>query len=734
MKKLALAASLLSLTILRAGAQGTGVPPTPSQDLAFFEAQFPRTEGSAGERAALARIAARLEEIGEPFERQSLSDLVAVHSYSSSIEAVVKGARPDELLVVVSLDQGPGASRGADGSINLALALRLIEVLRNRVPPITVRFLFLGAQSGEGPAYPIGSRQFLANYFPDHPVAVLYLSFRGVPSRVLVTAGGRRIIAPYWLINRVTESFDRSGLFYLLRGNQTQIFRLGLIDTPPAIDPFLEADYPSIELSDAAGAPSGRSVASWAETFERFFREFLELNSGGFVTTWDRHYLFFQARFFSFILTEEQYVLLLLAVLSLALLYPLVFKERFERYLGALVRHLPSLPLLLAVVFVFLFLSTLLLVGITLIRNFPTLWQHAPFLFFALKVLMAVFLLALLFRILRALPFARSARFYDAAVVFLLLVDIAVLALIDISLTYYLLWAFMWALLFVAAPWRLVKALCMVVSTAWLVKAAVDIFSLPALDAIGVVLLSRVRGNLLIALNILPFLLMVIRLDFLFRRDRRRRRRAFVRIAEALLGAGSLALALYLCAFAPYDARHPQPVTVRESVDLTARTRSISLSSPAPIRGVTFKVSGNGARTVTTRSREYSAALAGLPEVLSVEKSESTFLDRREVDLTLRPVGEPSKVLVTLASKQEIVIFDSNFPFSYDPTSNTARILIGRNPPFPLPVQFTLSQGSAVEITIELRYDSPPYPIEVTGKNIQATKELVVRERLALSG
>ncbi len=696
------------------------------EQLAYFSSLYPRTEGSSGERQAIAHIEATLRGMGVPYQERPLNDIEGIHSYSRSIEVLFKGRSPDELLVAVPIDQRPDASRSDDGSINPALALGFINELRGAELPITVRFLFLGAEYGGGPEYPIGSREFLANFYPDHPVAVLYLNFRYIPERAIIESGTNNVISPYWLINRCSTALDRAGLFYLLRGNENQIYRLGLSGgRPPQIAPYLLAGYPAIELSALSPPLTEARWRSWIGTALTFFADFIAKNAHGFPSSWDKHYLFFQARFFSFIFSEKEYIVLLVVILALTIVYPLLFPDRFRRHFSTLARHFLSLPLLLATIFVFLLASTYLIEGIVLARDFPTLWRYAPFPFFALKVVAALFLFAMLFKALRRLPFARNGRFYTAATILLLLVDIAAVAAINISLTYYLVWAIVWAILFsiLASPY--LKTVCLLASTGWLIKAGVDIFTLPALDAVRVVLLSPVKGNLFLAIVLLPFILMTIRVELLFRRQLRTHRRFFVRFADILLAAATAALFAYLLAFAPFGPRNPQPIAVREEIDIPAHSRTVTLTSPAPIGRVRL-TTDSGVLPIDAHSRSFSTSLPGAPDVLTIKESSSGFLDRRQFGLTLIPKGTPYEVTVALTSSKEIVIYDSNFPFSYDPTANEAIIHIGKNPPFPLSVEFTLPQSGEVAIRIVLLYTALPYPLELSGRNIEVTKRLVV--------
>lgn len=735
MKRALIFAALVAVAAVSAYAAGP-ISVRPAQVLSalkFFSEQYPRTEGSQGEKRSVAYIKDHLRTLGIPYSQEDFHELEGTHSFSSSLEVDIKGILPDALVIVVPLDHPQEAKPNEDGSINLALALGMIEALHRASLPISLKFLFLGGEFGSGPGYPIGTKQFLANFYPDYPVAVLYLNFRYVPVRANLTAGGRRIIAPYWLINRCSAAMDKAGFFYLLRGNETQVFRLGLITKAPPINPYLQAGYPAIELSSLPGRLPRSDYTKWVSSFVGSINNLIDASRPGFPTNWDRHYLFFQARSFSFILTERNYVLLVVLFLGLLVIYPVVFRERFMRYLRTIARNVLSVPLLLVLVFAFLLLGTLLVEAISVIRNYPTIWEQAPFLFFVCKIAAALFLFALLYRFLKNLPFSRNGRFYSAGAILLLLVDSIVLGLLNFSLAYYFVWALIWSVLFSVVRWRWLKLAFLAISTGWLIKATVDIFTLPALDVVHAILLSRIKGNIILALIILPFLFMLIRADLLFRHPRRGKGVTIIRALDTLLGVITAGLFVYLSLVSLYGPTHPQPITFQEQMNLNSGSRSVEVSSPAPIGTIDLRTA-TFSKKISTRSRHYAAVIPGVKPVLKVQTSSSSFLDRKRFELHIQPVGKPYRVTVTLSSKSQIVIFDSNFPFSYGQSGNDAEIHIGANPPFPLDVQFTLPQNARVDVALGLTYTTLPYPVDISGTDVSVQKSLVVRKTFSLGG
>jgi hypothetical protein len=690
-------------------------------DYATLQLYYPRPEGSPAERSVLRYVEARLEQLGLAFRRFDFQESDLDHSFSSCLSVTIQGEREDRLLLAVPLNHPLEASRDLDGSINIALALQLLERMQRSKPPISVEVLFLGAEFGEGPGYPMGSRLFLRSFTPAYRVMALYLNLRTIPTRVHIRPGGRGVEAPYWLIDRTTRALRAADLFFLLRGNETQIFRIGLTGERTIIEPFLAADYPAVSLEgEYAGLPAGGEQA-WAASFLRFFDEFLASFRGGIPETWDRHYLFFQVRNFYFRISEQLYLGLLIAVLSAVLAYSLVATRRLRRYLRLLGRDFWVLPLYLLFVFLLLFLSTLALEGIQRLRNMSELWVSLPLPFLAFKLAVSLLIFFAALPLLRRLHISRRGSFYSAAALLFLLLDIVVVAVINISFTYYFLWAFLLGLLFSASPWRPLKLLAFLASPYWLVKTVLELFSLPVLRFTRFVLLSPLWGNMLLAVVLLPFILMFIRLRMvvpLFRISNRRTRQV---AGASVFAAVLLGLAVFFLSYSPYSRARPQPVTALYTFDQGGSLRRLRLESPAPL-GRLSVWDGRQFIAVDTRRRTWQENLPPAEQLLVTQVVSQAFLDRRNITLDLQPRGEPVRVRLAVSSAEEFVLYDASFPWERDPGGRRYALLIGANPPLPLAVQVTLPQGRSFSVEITLEYDQPPleYRVYAPGKSVRA--------------
>ncbi len=710
-----LLACLFASTPLDAQAGATAPAASLGEILHAVAGFTPRREGSTAEHALLSWIEQSLAARGIRSARFDFSQAEVEHSFSTCLRVDLPGASRDTLILAVPLDAPPDSDAAADGSVAVALAVNLIESLQGGTPPTGVTVLFLGAEYGDTDVYPMGSNLFLRDFQPDYRAAVIYLNLHAVPSRVLVRGGGKGIVSPYWLMNRSASALREAHVPFLLPGDETQIFRIGATDERTLIEPWLKAGYPSVGIEGEYGGVDSLPADQRLATLASFLRTFVRDGMDGIPEDWDLHYLQAQVGDFSLIIGEQGYVLLICAVLAIVLLYAQLFRRGLVKYTRTLVRHLFVLVPMVAFPFGFLVAGTWVLEGVLSLRGFPDLWSLAPLPFLALKICTAVFLAAILYMPLRRLRIARSGSFYAAAALFVLLVDVIVVAVFDISFTFYFLWAFIFVFLSTIMPNRWVKTLFILPAPLWGVKGVISVFLAPALPFCRFLMLSPLWGNLLIAGACLPIVLAFLRVGLLFRgRGILRRGRRELIIAGIFLAAGA-ALAVHLLTFSPFSAAHPQQLSATQTlvVDTRGRTTStyLSLASAAPLGSLGVS-DGDGALTVPAQETHATLVLPIVASPVAVNVTSGQFLQERTVTLDVSMPLRPRLFAVTLTSVSDFILFDSSFP-AVRVSPREYRLLVGAFPPDPLVLQLTLPIDSAFTLSLSAEFDSPLIGVEV---------------------
>jgi hypothetical protein len=312
-----------------------------------------------------------------------------------------------------------------------------------------------------------------------------------------------------------------------------------------------------------------------------------------------------------------------------------------------------------------------------------------------------------------------------------MLIGILVISVFDISFTYYFAWGFFWAFLFSLSSKRIIKLFCFLAAPYWLFKGVYDVLTLRAHTITEFMLLSRLEGNLIFALILLPFLLMLIRLGFSYKHPMWHMRKRVSIAIYSVLGSVTIGLFVYLFIFTPFTESRPQVVQFKEEIQLDEQFRIIRLDSGAPLGTIRVK-SSDYEHTISTDEKTRIFTETEIPILLSLVKQERRFLGRKNITLRLVPHGEPAEVRILLSSTEDIILYDSNFPHKLDPEQNTAVLFIGRNPPTPLSVSFTLPGDLEVEAVVEVSYSRFPYSVSVEGEAIRVEKELIVSRKIDL--
>ncbi len=701
------------------------------RDMEYLSALKPRAEGASAEFHAAEYIQRRLAAMGLAPQLRILNDPL-----SATVEAVVPGALPDSLLVAVPL--APPAPAPGDpiaawrrlgeptvSGIAPAVALGFARSLAgaSRPPPVTVRFLFLGAEHGAAEqGYPVGSRKFLQEFQVGAPVAVLYLDLRGIPSHLVPYAGGAGIASPPWLYDRVVAALQAAGSpLRLTRANTIHLVRLGL--TPRSLlAPFHQAGLPGLLLAGQYRPLDDAESLLWPGRMQEFLVLLLASFGDGVPDDWGRHYLLFNRPRAPLIVTEPDYVRALIVVLGLAITYLFAVSSRLRFFLAPLWRDLWRIPLLAAVTFAAISAGTVAVGLLPMLRGTPTLWHEAPLLFVTLKVAVALLAAAVLRYLAAArwLPQPRRqpvARFHWAAAVVLLFALGAGAATLNIALAFPLVWALMCALLATtsANPW--IRLLWIVPAPLWIVAPARGLLTLPALPFVELVLFASPGIDLLATAAVMPFWLLWRAAAGGLRRSRRRRpgygRRVALHAWTATLAALVVAGGAHALTMNLYGDDGLQPLAARASIDLDTGRSNLHLSSPGPIGAVTVNLAGEE-RTVTTREQVFTIPMATVTGLMTFTERSETYRDRHSVTLDLAPLGQPRELRLTLESDDAFALLDASHRY-WKLDQGRYCLLVGLGPPNPLPVQLTVPRDLKLVLRFDWVYDQPPVPITVRG-------------------
>jgi hypothetical protein len=697
-------------------------------DLYHFQSLHPRLEGSPAARHVTELIAERLKQLGVAYFFQDFREVEEDHSFGESVITEIEGELPDSFLICVPIDHDTDRTIANDGAAGVALALEIARRAARSKPPLTIRIAFLAAENGNGGPEGLGTRRLLEETFPEAPMAVLYLDVRRVPAAVRIQAGADRMISPLWLVRDSLETMNRVGLPSAIDPLAFQLLRLGAAsDSSRPIAAYLEQELPAV-LLETNDVRLPMPIEDWYARFFAFFDALIRIHRDGIPRTWDTHYLFAEFGDRVVFVSETTYVIGVVILLGMAVFLVRLFQRSVSADLEETRRHLWLLPLLLGAVFLFLVGSTALIREIQRVRVNGQLWRAAPLLFLALKGVVASMMLVafhvVVTRALRENLRRVTDRFFPTTALLLVLFDMFVVALVDISLTVY----FVVPLILILA-YEMVRSLHVRLVLTSLAALELLFFGLlmflgPGTEFQRSVLLSTYRGNLILAAAVAPFVVLALDLSHGLAESTP----AFRRLVLAILVGLSTVLvgaALVLPAFGP---DHLQPVQVLQLVDVEGGENRILLNSPARLGSLTLQ-SGTTRRSFESQQRTLETTGEDPGNLLSISTSGQSILDRDNVQLILHSRGGPDRLRVAISSDSGFVVYDSEFPVTRELDGKRHVLHVGDFPPSPLTVNLTLPKSRTFTLEVTAEYADPPVALDVEGRYLSVERQLRFRRR-----
>jgi hypothetical protein len=696
-------------------------------DAILLDSFYPRLEASDGEKALFQHLEKKLSGLDISYSTMDFADTETFHSFSSSLEVTIAGEKADTLIVCVPLDHPEGQSGELSGTVNIILALRWLEHARKSKLPLSLKMLFLGAEHGEEDDYPMGSRLFLENFYPEFPLIILYLNMKKIPSRIIIREAGDKIVSPEWLTAGSIKALKTNDISFRTSGVENQLYRMGLKKEQPIIDPYLRAGYPALALEGEYDPVSDEEGEAWFAAMDLFFRHFMESFKEGIPVSWDRHYLLFQIRSFFLILPEFVYLILLAVVMGLSILAVQLFYKRFLVYLKWVIKNSWFLLIIFGICFIFFFCASISIEGIMKLRNNQELWKDQILLFTIFKFSFFGLFWMLITPLRRRLPYTRNKKFYSSSALLFLFLDMIILSIFNISFSYYFLWAYFFILLFILFRNRFLKLLFLILAPLWLVIVSIDLFINSELEFFRIVLLSRYYGNLLLSVFLLPFILLLVKLPMLFPPSGLRR--LLVRRVGIVLSALSLAgLFTYALIFSPYSSENPQEISVVNTIEADRKKNSIEFTGEASLGSISLW-DEEGVHRLYTNDKRLTLNREEIPRLLTVESMSSRILDRNNLQLLFNSAGRPYRMSFLLSSEQDFILFDANFPFVREVDREsprvTYRLLVGKHPPNPFPLILTLPDGNRYNLSVRIIYREPPFIFRLYGKDKKFSTEVI---------
>ncbi len=639
-------------------------------DINNFSKLFPRSEGSENEKESIRQIKIRLDELGIENREYSFQETKGYHSFSSYLEADIKGRKEETLITIIPVGN----------NFDIAAGLLLAEYFISSQPELSMKFLFLGAENDGNNA--LGSKNFLEHYYPEQASVFIYLNFKTAPSSVRIISGADGYTSPFMLYHATVTSLKDAAIPVFHSTTESLLFRLSAAGTTSMLKPYLAESYPAIELTDYSTAFNDNEIIS-EEAVIGFYNGLLNHFSAGIPAEWDSHYLFG--------ISEQIYLFVYIILAAMLMVFPIFRRRHFGWYMKTLLRNLWFIPVLFGSVFLVLFLGTVLTTFILSRLEFTELWKYNPVAVFMFKISTAMFIYTLAFKLISRLPYSKRGSFYSITAIFFLVIVLFFLTWVNLSLSFFALWPLFFIFLFTVFKKSGVKLVMLILSSVLISFSVYEIFALPSFSVIRMITISPVKGNLLSALILLPFILAAIRLEMLSPPSKK-----FTRLLPLLSALCSVGLFIFIISYSPFSTDNPQPVQIYKTVDENTDIKNVTVNSP-------WKLDDNITESLLSEKIE----AAGDDNDITIGVETRAFLNRKIVKTTIDTVSPPERIRISLLSDTPITIYESNFPVEWLPSQGRLEIFIGKNPPVPLFLSLTLNRNAPLNFSI-----TADYPVE----------------------
>lgn len=689
---------------------------------------FPRKENSSNEKKLFHYLEEKLDKLPVQYRILDYKKSDNYHSFSQGYVVDVPGLNDDTILIIVPLNNKDSQNTLRSGSINIATALQLLEIFTNYKPPISIQFLFLGAERGSEYPYPIGSREFINDFVRDSSVA-LYLDLTAPGDLIEIRKSSTTDQSPRWLVETLAKKFGENELPVSTGALETLAYESGFETSPPVVDVYLESGIPIALLQSSPQIQSSKPSEQWINDFIESLLSFILDYKNGLPQEWERHYFIgtFKDKILVFGETES---ILLIVLIASSLMFILLMKSRnLHLNLKRFKNHLWTLPLLFFLSFLYLFLTTLIIEELSGLRNYPDLWLSSPLLFILFKLFSALFLYTVFVFTIRGVSLSPSHHFYTYTAFFAIIISLITVMVYNFSYSYFFLWGLLTISLFMMSRNRILKRIAIILTPMPLLIVIYLIVSFPYYEISRFLITSRISGNMFFTILLMPTLMLFSSQNHFLHRFHRHRN-SFSNVLSLLtMGLVCVVLLYKIMTVPTFTDIRKQPLNITEKIDLTNSTRLLHLSSTAPAGDINLQLD-NFNLTLSDMGREADITAPMLENLLSVTKKSSQFLDRTSLDYTIDAKGSPDLIKINLSSETPLILFNANFPSRASADGKTITFHIGKNPQLPLHLNFIVSRTSSPLMNLQVFYSEFPYRFSMSKQNFSLNKELIVSKSI----
>ena len=679
---------------------------------------FPAQEHSEQADWIQQYIKQKLEKADIPYTEIPLDTLKDSHSFAHNISVVLPGTEEKKLVIAVPMAEDSSPA-------NIALALELAEYFSSKEHASQLQILFLGADF-------IGSKVAATKLIEENWNTLFYLNFQGVPDEIIFQTGNREHITPYWLVNNCNRSMRKAALNFNLKPEQNILYSIGMIPDSSPLDIYLDAGITALMMYGKPGK-TNQSAVIWAESFLRFVEAFDKLDQPQQEYE-DQNYFIMNLGDDYYILPELYIMIFFLVVTGSILFYIILHAKQAKSYVHLFIMNFFIVFWTTMMLFIFFQISTWTSQLFLFVTRLDTQWQTIIPELISLKVLITIVFLILLLPTYAQFKQHNLGNFYSGSAVITAVLDMVIFMAIDFSFAAHFTWSLLCIFVFAVVRRRHIKFLCMTLSGLFFIRTIHGILFYPALNLCHGLIFSSMWTNLYLAVFVLPFIFMGIRIFYVIPLKVELRHRLSKVLGLAAIVVLTVLAVRFIYLYKPFNEHNRQLVNAVEFYDLDENRGTLTLESDYKLGSLQIKTGDEEIITTLSKEKRLVYDIQKPQEELSVWATTSQFLERKTINLHVATKGKPDELHITLKAPNKddkIIILDSTYPYKLQ--DDTVYFFIGKNQPMPFDMKITTHKNSAFNAQIEIGYSILPFDFLFTGENKYCKPSLVLSKKLSFN-
>lgn len=208
----------------------------------------------------------------------------------------------------------------------------------------------------------------------------------------------------------------------------------------------------------------------------------------------------------TYFLTDKIILVTMSLFLLLVIILICLYSKRIKFHIKHNKKYIITLPLKIVAVFIFYYISTLIIEYIQTKSGNNRFIYSFPISIFIIKNLVLYFIYGICFHIIKDTSFSKSPHFYSFVSFFISIATCAYLSLIYLPLGLYQIWPILMTIFFIIAKKRPTKRLFWTLSPLILIITFIKYLNDDQREFIHLFITSRYRGNILLTLIASPYL------------------------------------------------------------------------------------------------------------------------------------------------------------------------------------------------------------------------------------